>query len=60
MREKPPIGLMPRKIHEENVKAKRFNEVCGAITRYYNTGMEIDIEWIEEYNELIKDDNRST
>ena len=25
----------------------------GAIARYYDAGMKINIEWIEEYNELV-------
>lgn len=48
-----PIGVMPKKIYDEQVKVQRFNDVCGAISRYYNEGLEIDIAWVEEYNELI-------
>jgi len=50
---KPPLGLIPKRFHDERVKAERFNEVCGAIARYYNAGLKINIEWIEEYNELV-------
>ena len=50
----PPLGLIPKKFHDERVKAKRFNEVCGAITRHYDAGMKINIEWIQEYNELVE------
>jgi len=50
---KPPIGLLPKKYHEKRVKYERFNDVCGAISKYYNDGLKIDIAWIEEYNELI-------
>lgn len=49
-----PLGLIPRKFHDERVKAERFNEVCGAIARYYDAGLKINIEWIEEYNELVE------
>jgi hypothetical protein len=52
---RPPLGLIPKKIHDERVKMERFNEVCGAISRYYNAGLKINIEWIEEYNELVED-----
>ena len=52
---KPPIGLMPRDIHDRNTKIERFNQVCGAITRYYQEGLKIPIDWIEEYNELVDD-----
>ena len=51
---RPPLGLIPKKLHDERVKAQRFNEVCGAIARYYDAGMKINIEWIEEYNELVE------
>lgn len=51
---KPPLGLMPKVIHERNTKIERLNAVCGAIARYYDAGMKIKIEWIEEYNELIE------
>ena len=50
---KPPLGLIPKKFHDEKVKLERFKDVCGAITRYYSDGRKIDIEWILEYNELI-------
>jgi hypothetical protein len=51
--EKPPLGLMSKKIWDE----KRFYEVCFAITKYYQDCREIPIEWIEEYNELIRKKN---
>lgn len=50
---KPPLGLIPKKFHEEKINTERFLEVCGAITRYYNAGLKINIEWIEEYNDLV-------
>lgn len=48
--EKPPLGLKPRRIHDE----ERVNELANAIHRYVNNVKEIPIEWIEEYNELIE------
>lgn len=51
---KPPLGLCPKDIWERNNRVDRLNEVRGAITRYYDAGLKIEIEWIEEYNELIK------
>jgi hypothetical protein len=50
---KPPLGLIPKTIHDDLVKVERFNEVCGAIARYYDARLKIKIEWIEEYNELV-------
>jgi hypothetical protein len=51
---KPPMGIIPKKYYYEQVKKERFIELCEAIIRYYNAGLQINIEWIEEYNELIK------
>lgn len=51
---KPPMGIIPKKYYYEQVKQERFIELCEAIIRYYNAGLQINIEWIEEYNELIK------
>ena len=52
---KPPIGLMPRDIHNRSIKVERFYQVCGAISRYYGESLKIPIAWIEEYNELVDD-----
>ena len=51
---RPPLGLIPKQFYKSNSKENRFNDVCGAISRYLNEGINIPIEWIEEYNELIK------
>ena len=51
---KPPLGLTPKKFYDEQVKIERFDEVCGAISRYYDAGLKINIEWIDEYNELVE------
>ena len=40
---RPPLGLIPKKFHDERVKVERFNEVCGVIARYYNAGKKINI-----------------
>lgn len=46
----PPIGLMPKHIHD----SKRFSDVCSAILRYFNAGLKIPVEWINEYNAFIE------
>ena len=28
---KPPLGLIPKRIHDKNVKIERYNDVCSAI-----------------------------
>ena len=47
---KPPIGLKPRFIIDE----ERAKEVKSAIIRYLEAQIFLPIEWVEEYNELIK------
>jgi hypothetical protein len=47
---KPPIGIMPKYIWE----SKRRNELGDAINRYLEAALPVPSEWIEEYNELIK------
>jgi hypothetical protein len=56
---KPPLGLRPKILYDDLVKVERFNEVCGAIARYYDARLKIKIEWIEEYNELVDYMNKS-
>lgn len=48
-----PIGVKPKWLHDELVNKERFEDLCGAISRYYNAGLKINPEWIEEYNELL-------
>ena len=47
---KPPLGLTPRYIND----LQRIEDIKCAIERYICAGMNINIEWIVEYNELIK------
>ena len=46
-----PIGIIPKYIHD----SKRLSELSKAIIRYSDAFLEIPLEWIEEYNQLIKD-----
>lgn len=48
---KPPIGLMPRKIHSIN----RIVDIKEAIQRYTEANLCIPTEWVEEYNELMEE-----
>jgi len=47
---KPPLGLTPRYIHDE----QRRDEIIDAMSVYIAAGRRIPIEWVQEYNELIK------
>lgn len=47
---KPPLGVEPRWAHE----AQRINKLTCAIDRYMEEDEPIPVEWIEEYNELVK------
>lgn len=51
---RPPLGLTPRWFREEKVTKQRINEIKEALMRYLETKSDcIDIEWVEEYNELV-------
>lgn len=57
---KPPIGLAPRHIAnivDLTTESDRFIEVYEAIKRYHDEALPINIEWVEEYNELVKNIN---
>ena len=46
----PPIGIIPKYIHNE----KRLDDLRAAIARYFEAGLKIPVEWIEEYNDLME------
>jgi hypothetical protein len=48
MSERPPLGLKPRFIHEE----QRLDAVRDAITRYIAAGYDVPMEWTEEFCDL--------
>lgn len=45
-----PLGIMPKRLHEEI----RFKELGSAIYRMLAAYQEVPVEWIEEYNDLVK------
>lgn len=51
---KPPLGLTPRNVWIQ----KRFIDVTDAIGRYFNAGLRIPTEWMDEYKELVDDINK--
>ncbi|MEK5008325.1 hypothetical protein MHI11_14235 [Bacillus sp. FSL K6-3312] len=50
MTKEPPIGVMPKWIHDE----RRVEDLAAAIERRITERLEIPLEWFEEYNNLIK------
>lgn len=48
--EKPPLGLTPKAVWMED----RVLDIVDAMNRYVKANMEVPIEWIKEYNELVK------
>ena len=52
--EKPPLGLAPKYIAD----IKRIQAIKEAVERYMIAQYPIPLEWIEEYNDLIKYQNR--
>ena len=51
MSERPPLGLMPKYIWQE----QRLQDIKEAITRYVSAGKEIPNEWLDEYALLYKE-----
>lgn len=45
-----PFGVVPKFIHNE----QRLDELALGIKRYINARYKLPVEWIIEYNELIK------
>ncbi len=50
---KPPLGLTPRWLE----RITRIENIKAAIKRYMFENLRIPIEWIKEYNDLIKEKN---
>lgn len=48
---KPPLGVTPKYVWD----LMRLRDLQGAIARRYEAEMPIPIEWVEEYNELVKE-----
>lgn len=46
--EKPPLGLVPEKIHKEH----RIKDILDACSRYISCGKQIPQEWTNELNDL--------
>lgn len=49
-KKKPPLGITPKYVKN----LERRQEILDAVSRYVEANMQIPIEWVEEYNELIK------
>lgn len=52
---KPPIGVIPRDKRDE----LRRRELRDAIARYMQAGEYVDINWVEEYNELMEKEHKN-
>jgi len=51
--EKPPIGLKPKAIYEEQVNIDRIYEISKAMKRYSDEDNPIPKEWVDElYNRM--------
>ena len=48
MSSKPPLGIIPKNLHEE----KRLDKLRRAIQRYFDAELKLPVEWVMEYNEL--------
>ena len=55
--QKPPIGIIPKYLYDEQVRNNRFNELKETIKRYCDAGLPLNPEWVTEYDELVKSKN---
>ncbi len=46
---KPPLGLKPRWLHNE----ERSVDLAKAIMRYIDAGVALPDEWIDEWNDIV-------
>ena len=49
--DKPPRGIIPRKIHRE----QRLKEIKEKIVEYQNDNRTVPVKWIIEYNDLLRE-----
>ena len=54
LKEKPPLGLKPKWLHQEH----RLLELIGAMERRLTAGKDIPNEWTSEFNDLLLDSRR--
>lgn len=47
---KPPLGVIPERIQAD----QRRDKLRGAIYRYLQGDLKVPMEWVTEYNELIR------
>jgi hypothetical protein len=47
---RPPLGIEPHDIWIQ----RRIEDLLKAMNRYVQSNMQIPVEWVEEYNKLIK------
>lgn len=50
---KPPIGLVPRNIFEDNMRQQRANDILAAMQRYAEASKAVPVEWIDELKEFV-------
>ena len=50
---KPPLGVEPRNIWLSN----RYHNLARAIQEYAEADREINLDWVYEYNQLLREVN---
>ena len=57
MENKPPLGIKPRHIHDQ----QRLSDIFDAILRYMTEGVPVPLDWLHEANDILcryKDNSR--
>lgn len=50
---KPPLGLIPRKIYWEELNYRRRQDIIAAMQRRIEAKMDIPVEWCKELIDLV-------
>lgn len=51
---KPPLGLVPRSVHQEQVRDSRIRDILGAMHRYSAAELPVPIYWVNELDSLLQ------
>jgi len=51
--DKPAIGILSRDMYEKISREHRFKDLIEAINRYVESGQQIPVPWIKEFNETV-------
>lgn len=51
---KPPLGLVPYDIHQQQVRDSRIRDIVGAMHRYASADTAVPVYWVNELDNLLQ------